>query len=63
MSDAEKKLERCVDALYDVVSMLAVEIDAAGLMSEEDGKRVLRAFDKYSAAHYDLLHLEDGEES
>ena len=63
MTDAERKLERCVAALYDVLSILAVEVDAAGLMSEEDGKRVLRSFDKYSAAHYDLLHLEDGEES
>lgn len=63
MTDAEKLLEKCVNALYDVVATLAVEVDAMGVMSERTGKSINRAFEKYSAAHYDLLHLEDGEES
>lgn len=62
MSEAEKRLEKCVDALYKVLAIIAVEVDAMGVMAESTGRSINRAFEQYSAAHYELMHLEDEEE-
>lgn len=61
MSDSEKLMIKCIDALQSMVTILSVAVDGTGI--EIDGEGYRRAYGKYSAAHYDLIHLEDGDVS
>lgn len=61
MSDSEKLMIKCIDALQSMVTILSIAVGEACV--EIDGEGYQRAYGKYSAAHYDLIHLEDGDVS
>ena len=55
MTETEKNLMKCIESLYSVLVTVAVCVDD-GRFSQEEGNSINRAFNSYSAAHYDLLH-------
>jgi len=55
MTETEKSLMKCIESLYSVLVTVAVSVDD-GRFSQEEGNNISRAFNSYSAAHYDLLH-------
>lgn len=56
MSGREALMLKCIEALMDMNVILAVSIDSnSGL----DGEAYYRAYGKYNAAHYDLIHADD----
>lgn len=56
MSETEKLLLKCVESLMTVASTVAVILDSEGKVRPDEAGTLNRAFNAYSAAHYDLLH-------
>lgn len=54
MSDYNKALLKCLEALSSMVSLVAVIVDD-GRMSEQEGRAFNRAYSKWNAAHQDLV--------
>lgn len=63
MSDYNKALLKCLEALSSMVSMVAVIVDD-GRMSEQEGRAFNRAYSKWNVAHQDLMRAmkEDADE-
>ena len=61
MSDYNKALLKCLEALSSMVSLVAVIVDD-GHMSEQEGRAFHRAYSKWNAAYQDLVRaMKDGE--
>ena len=54
MSDYNKALLKCLEALSSMVSLVAVIVDD-GRMSEQEGRSFNRAYGKWNAAYQDLM--------
>lgn len=54
MSEYDKALLKCLAALSSMVVLVAVIVDD-GRMSEQEGREFNRTYDKWHAAHQDLM--------
>lgn len=54
MSEYDKALLECLEALTRMVALVAVIVDD-GRMSEQEGRAFNRTYDKWNAAHQDLM--------
>ena len=54
MSEYDKALLKCLEALSSMVALVAVHVDD-GRMSEQEGRAFSRAYSKWNAAHQDLM--------
>lgn len=54
MSEYDKALLKCLEALSSMVALVAVIVDD-GRMSEQEGRTFNRTYDKWNAAHQDLM--------
>lgn len=63
MSDYNKALLKCLEALSSMVSLVAVIVDD-GHMSEQEGRAFNRTYSKWNVAHQDLMRAmkEDADE-
>ena len=59
MSDYNKALLKCLEALSSMVSLVAVIVDD-GRMSEQEGRAFNRAYSKWNAAYQDLMQAMKG---
>ena len=63
MSDYNKALLKCLEALSSMVSLVAVIVDD-GRMSEQEGRSFNRSYSKWNVAYQDLMRAmkEDADE-
>lgn len=59
MSDYDKALLKCLEALSSMVALVAVHVDD-GRMSEQEGRAFSRAYSKWNAAYQDLVRAMKG---
>lgn len=59
MTTKEKLFLKLIESLMTVVSIVAVVLDFDGKLRTEEARTINRAFNAYSAAHYDLLHVKE----
>lgn len=61
ITDYNKDLLKCLEALSSMVSLVAVIVDD-GRMSEQDGRAFNRAYREWNAAYQDLKRIMNGDE-
>lgn len=59
MSEYDKALLKCLEALSSMVALVAVHVDD-GRMSEQEGRAFSRAYSKWNAAYQDLVRAMKG---
>lgn len=55
MSNRDKALLKCLEALTSMVSIIAAAFGSLGYMSEKEASSFERAYGRYTAAHIDLI--------